>query len=176
MDYLTNVRNLIYDIRGQKVMLDFELAELYEVETRYLNQAVKRNIERFPSDFMFRLTSEEWEDFKVTSQIVISPLGGGRQYIPYAFTEQGVAMLSGVLRSQKAIEVNINNMRTFVNLRQWALDSKEFGQRLLDLEKYFIEHCKDSEKDIREIYEALDLLMDRTKPSKIGFKTEEDNR
>lgn len=176
MDYLTNVRNLIYDIRGQKVMLDFELAELYEVETRYLNQAVKRNIERFPSDFMFRLTSEEWEDFKVTSQIVISPLGGGRQYIPYAFTEQGVAMLSGVLRSQKAIEVNINIMRTFVNLRQWALDSKEFGQRLLDLEKYFIEHCKDSEKDIREIYEALDLLMDRTKPSKIGFKTEEDNR
>ena len=176
MDYLTNVRNLIYDIRGQKVMLDFELAELYEVETRYLNQAVKRNIERFLSDFMFRLTSEEWEDFKVTSQIVISPLGGGRQYIPYAFTEQGVAMLSGVLRSQKAIEVNINIMRTFVNLRQWALDSKEFGQRLLDLEKYFIEHCKDSEKDIREIYEALDLLMDRTKPSKIGFKTEEDNR
>ena len=176
MDYLTNVRNLIYDIRGQKVMLDFELAELYEVETRYLNQAVKRNIERFPSDFMFRLTSEEWEDFKVTSQIVISPLGGGRQYIPYAFTEQGVAMLSGVLRSQKAIEVNINIMRTFVNLRQWALDSKEFGQRLLDLEKYFIAHCKDNEKDIREIYEALDLLMDRTKPSKIGFKTEEDNR
>ena len=176
MDYLTNVKNLIYDIRGQKVMLDFELAELYEVETRYLNQAVKRNIERFPSDFMFRLTSEDWEDFKVTSQIVISPLGGGRQYIPYAFTEQGVAMLSGVLRSQKAIEVNINIMRTFVNLRQWALDSKEFGQRLLDLEKYFIEHCKDNEKDIREIYEALDLLMDRTKPSKIGFKTEEDNR
>lgn len=176
MDYLTNVRNLIYDIRGQKVMLDFELAELYEVETRYLNQAVKRNIERFPSDFMFRLTSEEWEDFKVTSQIVISPLGGGRQYIPYAFTEQGVAMLSGVLRSQKAIEVNINIMRTFVNLRQWALDSKEFGQRLLDLEKYFIEHCKDSEKDIREIYEALDLLMDRTKPSNMGFKTEKDNR
>ena len=169
MDYLTNVRNLIYDIRGQKVMLDFELAELYEVETRYLNQAVKRNIERFPSDFMFRLTSEEWEDFKVTSQIVISPLGGGRQYIPYAFTEQGVAMLSGVLRSQKAIEVNINIMRTFVNLRQWALDSKEFGQRLLDLEKYFIEHCKDNEKDIREIYEALDLLMDRTKPNRIGF-------
>lgn len=174
MDYLTNVRNLIYDIRGQKVMLDFELAELYEVETRYLNQAVKRNIERFPSDFMFRLTSEEWEAFKVTSQIVISPLGGGRQYIPYAFTEQGVAMLSGILRSQKAIEVNINIMRTFVNLRQWALDSKEFGQRLLDLEKYFIEHCKDNEKDIREIYEALDLLMDRTKPSKIGFKIEGD--
>lgn len=167
---IIQVRNLIYDIRGQKVMLDFELAELYEVETRYLNQAVKRNIERFPSDFMFRLTSEEWEDLKVKSQIVISPLGGGRQYLPYAFTEQGVAMLSGVLRSKKAIEVNINIMRTFVNLRQWAFDSKEFGQRLLDLEQYFIEHCKDNEKDVKRIYEALDLLMDRTKPSKIGFK------
>lgn len=178
MDYLTNVRNLIYDIRGQKVMLDFELAELYEVETKTLNQAVKRNIERFPVDFRFQLNKDEWDFLR--SQIVTSKTDeetrGGRQYLPYVFTEQGVAMLSGVLRSQKAIEVNINIMRTFVNLRQWALDSKEFGQRLLDLEKYFIEHCKDNEKDIREIYEALDLLMDRTKPSKIGFKTEEDNR
>lgn len=173
MDYLTNVRNLIYDIRGQKVMLDFELAELYEVETRYLNKAVKRNIERFPVDFMFQLTKEEWEKLNLMFQFGTSSWGGMRK-LPYVFTEQGVAMLSGVLRSQKAIEVNINIMRTFVNLRQWALDSKEFGQRLLDLEKYFIEHCKDNEKDIREIYEALDLLMDRTKPSKIGFKTEED--
>ena len=173
MDCLTNVRNLIYDIRGQKVMLDFELAELYEVETRYLNKAVKRNIERFPVDFMFQLTKEEWEKLNLMFQFGTSSWGGMRK-LPYVFTEQGVAMLSGVLRSQKAIEVNINIMRTFVNLRQWALDSKEFGQRLLDLEKYFIEHCKDNEKDIREIYEALDLLMDRTKPSTIGIKTEED--
>ena len=78
-------------------------------------------------------------------------------------------MLSGILRSKKAIEVNINIMRTFVNLRQWALDSKEFGQRLRDIEKYFIEHCKDNDKDIKQIYEAIDLLMDRTKPNKIGF-------
>lgn len=95
---------------------------------------------------------------------------GGRQYLPYAFTEQGVAMLSGVLRSKRAVEVNIQIMRTFVKLRQWALDSKEFGQRLLDLEKYFMEHCKDNETDIRRIYEAIDLLMDRTKPGEIGFK------
>ena len=172
MDYLTNVRNLIYDVRGQKVMLDFELAELYEVETRYLNKAVKRNIERFPEDFMFQLTKEEWDKLNLMFQFGTSSWGGTRK-LPYAFTEQGVAMLSGVLRSKKAIEVNINIMRTFVNLRQWALDSKEFGQRLLDLEKYFIEHCKDNENDIRNIYEALDLLMDRTKPSKVGFKTEE---
>ena len=156
-------------------MLDFELAELYEVETRKLNQAVKRNIERFPADFRFQLSKDEWDFLR--SQIVTSKIDeetrGGRQYRPYVFTEQGVAMLSGVLRSKKAIEVNINIMRTFVNLRQWALDSKEFGQRLLDLEKYFIEHCKDNENDIRNIYEALDLLMDRTKPSKVGFKTEE---
>ncbi len=170
MDELILVKNLIYEIRGQKVMLDFELAELYEVETKKLNQAVKRNIERFPSDFRFQLTEQEWEDFKVRSQIVTSPKGGGRQYLPYVFTEQGVAMLSGVLKSKKAIEVNINIMRTFVNLRQWALDSKEFGKRLLDLEQYFIEHCKDNEKDVKRIYEALDLLMDRTKPDKIGFK------
>lgn len=169
MENIIQVRNMIYEIRGQKVMIDFELAELYEVETRYLNQAVKRNIERFPSDFRFQLTSEEWEAFKVKSQIVISPKGGGRQHLPYVFTEQGVAMLSGVLKSKRAIEVNIQIMRTFVKLREWALDSKEFGKRLLDLEQYFIEHSKDNEKDIRRIYEALDLLMDRTKPSQIGF-------
>lgn len=170
MDSLIQVRNMIYDIRGQKVMLDFELAELYEVETKKLNQAVKRNIERFPSDFRFQLTEQEWEDFKVRSQIVTSPKGGGRQYLPYAFTEQGVAMLSGVLKSKRAIEVNINIMRTFVKMRQWALDSKEFGQRLLDLERYFIEHCKDNENDVSRIYEAINLLMDRTKPDTVGFK------
>lgn len=169
MENLLQVRNMIYDIRGQKVMIDFELAELYEVETKYINRTVKRNIERFPSDFMFQLTNEEWEDFKVRCQFVTSPKGGGRQYLPYVFTEQGVAMLSGVLKSKRAIEVNIQIMRTFVNLRQWALDSKEFGKRLLDLEQYFMEHCKDNEKDVKRIYEALDLLMDRTKPAQIGF-------
>ena len=166
MEYLIQVKNLIYDIRGLKVMIDSELAELYEIDVKLLNKAVKRNIERFPTDFMFQLTKEEWNLLRAQ---IPTFRDDSRKYLPYAFTEQGVAMLSGVLRSKKAIEVNINIMRTFVNLRQWALDSKEFGQRLLDLEKYFIEHCKDNENDIREIYEALDLLMDRTKPNKIGF-------
>ena len=185
MDNLALVKNLIYDIRGQKVMLDFELAELYEVETKKLNQAVKRNKDRFPEDFVFQLTSEEWkvlrcqfgtskEEEFLRSQFVTSKkkieTRGGRQYLPYAFTEQGVAMLSGVLKSRRAVEVNIQIMRTFVKLRQWALDSKEFGQRLLDLEKYFMEHCSDNEKDIKRIYEAIDLLMDRTKPGEVGFK------
>ncbi len=171
MENLVQVRNMIYDVRGQKVMIDFELAELYEVETKYLNRAVKRNIERFPSDFMFQLTDDEWQVLKC--QFVTSKNNeetrGGRQYLPYVFTEQGVAMLSGVLKSKRAIEVNINIMRTFVNLRQWALDSEEYGQRLRELEQYFIEHCKDNDKDIQKIYEAIDLLMDRTKPNKVGF-------
>lgn len=168
MENLVQVRNMIYDVRGQKVMIDFELAELYEVETRYLNKAVKRNIERFPSDFMFQLTKEEWDNLSLMFQNGTSSWGGTRK-LPYVFTEQGVAMLSGVLRSKRAIEVNINIMRTFVNLRQWALDSKEYGQRLRELEQYFIEHCKDNDKDIQKIYEAIDLLMDRTKPNKVGF-------
>lgn len=110
MENLVQVRNMIYDVRGQKVMIDFELAELYEVETKKLNQAVKRNIERFPDDFRFQLTNKEWHFLR--SQIVTSKNNeetrGGRQYLPYVFTEQGVAMLLGVLKSKRAIEVNIN--------------------------------------------------------------------
>ncbi len=170
MENLVLVRNLIYEIRGQKVMLDFELAELYEVETKRLNQAVKRNKERFPTDFVFQLTEQEWQDFNLKSQNVTSSWGGTRK-LPYAFTEQGVAMLSEVLKSQRAIEVNVNIMRTFVKMREWALDSKEFGNRLMELENYFIQHCKDNDKDISKIYEAINLLMDRTKPTTIGFDT-----
>ncbi len=179
MNDLVQIKNLIYTIRGYKVMLDSDLAALYEVETKVLNQAVRRNLERFPADFMFQLTEQEWEDFKVRSQIVTSPKGGGRQYFPYVFTEQGVAMLSSVLRSKRAIQVNVQIMRTFVQLRQWAIENKELSERLTELEHYFIEHCKDYKLDkeenlrnIAQIYEALALLMDRTKPAQIGFKTE----
>ena len=142
---------------------------LYKVETKVLNQTVKRNIERFPEDFMFRLTKEEFTVLR--SQIVTSPKGGGRQYFPYVFTEQGVAMLSGILKSKKAVAVNIQIMRAFVKLRQWAIDNKELAQRLSELEHYFIEHCKDNKADMQEIYNTLNLLMDRTKPAEIGFKT-----
>jgi len=153
-------------------VLDRDLARLYEVETRALNQAVKRNIERFPDNFMFQLTKEEFEDLRPISQIVISPKGGGRQKLPFVFTEQGVAMLSSVLRSKKAIQTNIQIMNTFVKMRQWAIENKEMAQRLAELEHYFIQHCKDNQSDIRDLREAMDLLIDRTKPSKIGFKTD----
>ena len=176
MNDLVQIKNLIYTVRGFKVMLDSDLAMLYEVETRALNQAVKRNIERFPNHFMFQLTNEEYANLK--SQIVTSSWGGVRK-MPYAFTEQGVAMLSSVLKSKKAIQINIQIMDTFVQMRQWAIENKELAQRLSELEHYFIEHCKDYKLDkeenlrnIAQIYEALALLMDRTKPAKIGFITD----
>ena len=173
MNELINIQNLIYDIRGYRVMLDSDLAMLYEVETKMLNRAVKRNITRFPTHFMFQLTKEEWEDLKVRCQIGTSPKGGGRQYFPFVFTEQGVAMLSSVLHSEKAIQINIQIMDTFVRMRKWALDNKELAQKLAELEYYFIEHCKEQKQDMKKIYEAIGLLMDRTKPTEIGFiKTE----
>ena len=174
MNEVVQIKNLIYTIRGHRVMFDSDLAMLYEVETKVLNQAVKRNIERFPQDFMFQLTEQEWEDFKVRSQFVTSPKGGGRQYLPYVFTEQGVSMLSSVLKSKKAIQINVQIMRTFVAMRQWAIENKDMAQRLAEIEHYFIEHCRDNEHDIRKLYEAIELLMDRTKPTKIGFIKDSD--
>ena len=169
---LIPIQNLIYEIRGHKVMLDSDLARLYEVETKHLNRAVKRNIERFPSNFMFQLTKEEYDCFKLRCQIVTSPKGGGRQYLPYVFTEQGVAMLSSVLTSKRAIQVNIQIMNTFVQMRKWAIENKEIAQRLAELENYFIEHCKENNQEIERINQALNYLIDITKPAKIGFKTE----
>lgn len=115
---LPQIRNKIFIIRNQSVILDFDLAELYSVETKHLNYSVKRNLKRFPEDFMFQLTRDEWEILR--SQNVTSSYGG-RRYLPYAFTEQGVAMLSGILRSDIAIEMNIAIMRTFVTLRQTVI-------------------------------------------------------
>lgn len=153
-------------------MLDSDLADLYEVPTFRLNEAVKRKRARFPQNFMFQLTKEEY-DFLI-SQFAISKTGrGGRRTLPYVFTEQGVAMLSSVLNSEKAIQINIQIMNTFVQMRQWAMENKDLARRVAELENYFIEHCKDNKTDMREIYEAIDLLMDRTKPVKIGFNTEE---
>ncbi len=168
MNSLVEVKNLIYEIRGYKVMLDSDLAELYEVQTFRLNEAVKRNIERFPSHYMFQLTKEEYQH--LTSQIAISKKRrGGRRTMPYVFTEQGVAMLSSVLNSARAIQINIKIIDTFVQMRQWALDNKELTKRVSDIENYLINYAKDNNKEIEKIYEAIDLLMDRTKPKKIGF-------
>ena len=113
------IQKRIHTIRDERVMLDFDLAEMYEVETKNLNLAVKRNIKRFPHDFMFQLTKNEWDSLRL--HFATSKNRGGTRYLPYAFTEQGLAMLSGILNSEKAIQVNIAIMRAFVFLRQYAL-------------------------------------------------------
>lgn len=124
----------IIEIRGQKVLFDFDLAELYETSTKVLKQAVRRNINRFPEDFMFELTQEEFDSLR--SQIVTSSKGGLR-YMPFAFTEQGVVMLSSVLNNEKAIEVNIAVMRSFVSLRKFALTYDELTKRITEIEQQF---------------------------------------
>ena len=149
MNELQLIQSKIYEIRGQKVMLDFDLAEMYEVETRVLNQAVKRNIRRFPDDFMFQLTVSEWDNLK--SQFVISRWGGTRK-LPFAFTEGGLAMLSGVLNSDIAIQVNINIMRAFVAIRQ--LIANPPVDRVGELEKQMKE-LKDYIEDVFADYNDI---------------------
>ena len=148
---LESIQQQIIELRGQKIMLDFHLADLYEIETKVLKQAVKRHINRFPSDFMFELNKEEFESLR--SQFVTSKRGGIR-YMPFAFTEQGVAMLSSVLNSDKAIAINIAIMRTFVSLRQFALNYKELNDKITEIEKQF-----------PDIYKILNFLMDKEKPA-----------
>src|SRR5205814_3479813 len=128
----------VFFIRGEKVMLAQHLAELYGVPVRVLNQAVKRNIKRFPADFMFQLTKEEFKHLK--SQIVISSWGGLRRATPYAFTEQGVAMLSSVLRSERAVAVNIAIMRAFVKLREVMATHKDLASKIESLESKYADH------------------------------------
>ncbi len=157
------IQNKIFEIRGMRVMLDFDLAEMYEVETRVLNQAVKRNIKRFPSDFMIQLTNLELEN--LMSQFVISSWGGLRK-LPFAFTEHGVTMLASVLRSDKAIEINIQIVRAFIALRQYALGYAELNQKL---ENFMIE----TNMQFNDIYQALTEMADQkaTKKSQnpIGY-------
>jgi len=156
------IQQYIYVIRGHKVMLDSILAELYGVGTKVLNQAVKRNIERFPEDFMFQLSDKEAEHLR--SQIVTSKMSrGGRRYLPFAFTEQGVAMLSSVLKSKRAVEVNIAIMRTFVKLRQILADNAVLRRKL-----------EEHDEKIKYIFRILgDMLEENEKPKKqIGFHTE----
>lgn len=146
------IENKIYEIRGQKVMLDFDLAEMYEVETKRLKEQVRRNIERFPEDFMFRLTNSEVNSLIVSMRSQNATLlDNWFRYAPFAFTEQGVAMLSGILRSPKAIEVNINIMRAFVRMRQYLL-SHAPKQELEELRKR-IEYLEEDVSSDRDSYE-----------------------
>ncbi|TSC67211.1 MAG: hypothetical protein CEO19_317 [Parcubacteria group bacterium Gr01-1014_73] len=159
------ITNRIFFVRGRKVMFDSDLAELYEVKTKVFNQAIIRNIERFPDDFMFQLTKEEYKSLR--SQFVTLETGRGqhRKYLPYAFTEQGVAMLSSVLRSGRAIQVNIQIIRTFTKLRQLMVSHEELRHKIEELEKK-------SDQRFKTIFELIKNLLDeKVKPKmKIGFR------
>lgn len=185
MQIIKSIQSRIYEVRGERVMLDFDLALLYEVETKVLNQAVKRNIERFPDDFMFRLSPNEWESMRSqivtayeeinpSSQIVMINQSKRNTYItPYAFTEQGVAMLSGVLRSSKAINMNIAIMRAFVDVRKILLKQSNINEQLTEIKERIGEH----DVQLNELYDAMDNLLNEKiaqlkwkDRERIGFK------
>lgn len=162
------IERRIYVIRGHKVMLDSDLAELYQVETFNLNKAVKRNSDRFPEDFMFQLTDVEWQALRF--QIGISNSRGGRRFFPYAFTEQGVAMLSSVLNSDRAVQVNIAIMRAFVKLREVMTTHKDLAHKIEALERKYTKH----DDEIKVIFQAIKKLVEAPPvPPKrrIGFRT-----
>ncbi len=166
---LQKIENKIHKIRDQKVMIDFDLAELYDIENRVLKQAVRRNLERFPDDFMFQLTKEEWSKLITTcdnlpKNLKFSPAK------PFAFTEQGVAMLSSVLRSKKAVAINISIMRAFVVIRQFALTNSELAKKMAEIESKY-------NKQFKDVYDALNYLLQKDKKEvkpkdrkKIGYK------
>ena len=160
------IASKIYLIRSIKVMLDRDLAELYGVETKVLKQAVRRNIDRFPADFMFELTKGENQSLR--SQNVTLKRGQHSKYLPFAFTEHGVLMLSSVLKSERAVQVNIQIMRTFTKLREALLDNKDLGKELEELKQL-------TEERFRIVFETLDqLLMIESKPKKkIGYTVKE---
>jgi phage regulator Rha-like protein len=171
---IEKIQTKIYEIRGQKVMLDFDLAELYEVETRILNQAVKRNIDIFPEDFMFQLTQTEWESN--SSQFVMSSRKHrGTIYLPFAFTERGVTMLANVLKSRKARQTSIAIVRAFITLKQFVLTYKELSEKLQELEDKY-------DKQFKSVYDAINFLLqkdiqqtEQKQRKRIGYKNDESN-
>jgi hypothetical protein len=185
MQIIKSIQYRIYEIRDERVMLDFDLAELYEVATKVLNQAVKRNSKRFPEDFMFRLTSSEWKGMKPNMALTSNELSQRSQivtfeekwkyskYLPYTFTEQGIAMLSGILNSDRAIQMNISIMRAFVETRRLAFQEIDFKKQLQDIREVLGAH----DSQFNQIYETIENLLDEKATHKkwndrerIGFK------
>lgn len=187
MQIIQSIQNRIYEIRGERVMLDKDLSDLYEVDTKVFNQSVKRHIKRFPKDFMFRLTKQEWEDIRfqaeslqiskssLRSQFVTLKTGRGQhsKYLPYAFTEQGIAMLSGILNSDRAINMNIAIMRAFVEVRRVLLQQTDIKMQL----KLIKEKLGDHDAQLNQIYDAMENLLDEKAAQRewedrerIGFK------
>jgi hypothetical protein len=175
MDELKNIKSMIFEVRGYQVMLDADLAGIYQVETRRLNEAVKRNIDRFPPEFMFQLTKDEYEN--LMSQFATSSWGGRRK-LPFAFTEHGVIMLSSVLNSKIATQVNIAVVKAFIDMRRYI--AKPIRRKLDDLEKVLMLHIDDTNHNftehsamINEIITTLNNLIEQPpKPKKIGFNAD----
>lgn len=164
------IENKIFIIRGIKVILDRDLADLYEISTKVLNQAVKRNVERFPLNFMFKLNEREFKEL-VTNCDRFKNLKHSTS-MPYAFTEYGVAMLSSILRSKKAIAINIQIIETFIKLKRFAVEHKDLSGRIQELEQYFVKYAQDNNKELEKINEAINYLLEINQPQKIGFKVE----
>jgi hypothetical protein len=164
------IKNSIHEIRGKKVMLDMDLAKLYEVETRVLKQAVRRNMERFPEDFMFELTKDEWN--YIRSQLVMFKTGKGNfpKYLPFAFTEQGVAMLSAVLNSQRAVQTSVQIMRAFVIIRQFALTYQELNEKLIALEKKHNQKFTDIDQVLNYLIKKDQHQTQQTARKQVGYK------
>jgi hypothetical protein len=161
MEIIQNLQNSIYEIRGQRVLLDKDLSILYDTDTKVLNQAVKRHIDRFPLDFMFQLTKEELDLINLRSQIVTSSLSsenwGGARFLPYAFTEQGVAMLSGIINSKRAVQMNIAIMRAFVELRRILMIKSDFKLQLEEIKERLGGH----DAQLSHIYDAIENILDQ---------------
>jgi len=169
---LASIQNIIYEIRGQKVMLDSDLAKLYEIETKALNRAVKRNLDRFPEFFMFQLTEDEFNSLRCQFG-TSNERKGGRRYLPFAFTEHGVLMLSSVLNSKKAISVNIEIMVTFIKMRQYALSQSGTDEQIAELRKLLMLYIEKNDKRVNDIIIVLNNLIEKPKETKkIGFCTD----
>jgi len=164
------IQNRIYLIRGERVMLDFDLASLYEVETRVLNQAIQRNIDSFPEDFMFRLSAGEWDEISSSQIVMMGNMSKNRtgKYLPYAFTEHGVTMLASVLRSPKARQMNIAIVRTFIALRKFAIQHGGVLEQLKELKDRIGEH----DVQLSNIYDAIENLLDEKTEQKLWLNRE----
>jgi vacuolar-type H+-ATPase subunit I/STV1 len=200
MKIIQTIENKIYEVRGQRVMLDYDIAELYQVETKVLNQAVKRNIIRFPSDFMFRLSIAEWETMwsqivttlpsstkALRSQIATTAQNSRRKdNTPFAFTEHGVTMLASVLRSETAIKMNITIVRAFIAIRQYIVNTTNLNDKLNDLRNELKTRIDEHDTQLNAIYDTLETLLDKKQDEievkenwknreRIGFKTGKKN-
>jgi len=169
---LSPIQNRIYTIRGKKVMLDSDLAYLYEVEAKRLNEAVKRNIQRFPDDFMFQLTKDEFSEVVANCDHLLQKQKY-RPTLPYAFTKQGVAMLAAVINSPKAIDVNIQIMRVFIQLRNYIFSNETLSEQIAELRKLLMLYIEKNDKRVNDIIIALNNLIEKPKETKkIGFCAE----